>query len=209
MLTAGLSWYRDTSGLFNPAVGGRLVSDGYGQSTTDNYSAEIPNLENILYIEDFGEESRVSLRGPGLIDLGGLGKGYLIDKLAGFLQNTCGLEYFLINGGGDIYVTSNRGESVEIGLEDPKAAGEYIGSLALKDQGFAASSTYKRTWQKAGQQHDHIIRENLDQGFATFVYGPSAMAADILATSICAGLSGNQLSMLAAKHNCEYHLITS
>jgi len=45
----------------------------------------------------------------GALDIGGFGKGYLIDLLAQDLK-AHDLHHFLINGGGDIYVTSNQGQ---------------------------------------------------------------------------------------------------
>lgn len=58
------------------------------------------------------------------IDLGGLGKGWLIDKLSDLLRNE-GYKEFLINGGGDMYVSST--EKQECYIEHPRDTELVIG----------------------------------------------------------------------------------
>lgn len=66
-----------------------------------------------------------------VIDLGGLGKGWMIDHIAGIMREH-GHEYFLVNGGGDLYV--NASQPVEFALEHPTEDGMGIGSTRIKSR---------------------------------------------------------------------------
>jgi thiamine biosynthesis lipoprotein ApbE len=147
--------YKETDGVFNILVGEHLNARGYDAEYSfkpKDYPATIPSPKESLSIT----HDRVTLA-AGLLDLGGFGKGYAIDLLAARLKEKHQLNYFLINGGGDMYATSDHAEAVEIYLEHPIEAGTYIAKTTLKDQGFAASSTHKRRWEVAGREYSHII----------------------------------------------------
>lgn len=117
----------------------------------------------------------------GSIDPGGFGKGYLIDLVAGGLKKN-GFEYFLINGGGDMYGTSNVGAPIEIYLEHPTEPGQYIASTHIQDQGFAASSPFKRQWRHDGTTYTHIISNTEVLPLASFVKAKTAKDADSFGT---------------------------
>jgi len=118
----------------------------------------------------------------GQLDLGGIGKGYAIDALAEYLQTTHQFSYFLINGGGDIYATSDNGRSVTVTLVHPTNQTQGIGVAELHNQGFAASSPYVRSWRdrKTGKAYNHL---HSDSPVASYVLAPTASSADIWATT--------------------------
>ncbi|MDQ7021161.1 MAG: FAD:protein FMN transferase [Candidatus Dojkabacteria bacterium] len=93
-----------TNGSFDISIGGILEDRGYDS----NYSY-IPkdNRNQVGNVSVTKGEIRISPNSR--IDLGGLGKGYLVDKVKNFfLKNN--IKYFLINAGGDIYATSDNKE---------------------------------------------------------------------------------------------------
>jgi thiamine biosynthesis lipoprotein len=117
----------------------------------------------------------------GQLDLGGIGKGWAIDQVATLLQHA-GIEGFLINGGGDMYGTHEKGEPITIYLEHPKVPQTYLGTTTIKNQGFAASSRHKRQWLTHQGMMSHIVG---DEGAtdASFVIAKTALTADVLATT--------------------------
>jgi thiamine biosynthesis lipoprotein len=191
ILRLGQQLYQDTNGIFNFLVGGHLVARGYDADYSfapKTEPTDFPNPLTDLIITDF----EITLKN-GHIDLGGYGKGYLIDLLSQYLR-TLGLTYFLINGGGDMYATSDRGKPITIYLEHPTEPGIYIAETNLKDQGFAASSTHKRRWKVSGTEYSHIVdtstghtkgaaSQNPDE-FGIYVKAPSAVLADAWATTL-------------------------
>ncbi len=186
LLTLGQQLYRDTNGIFNMLVGEHLVARGYDTDYSFVPKAEpgeIPSPLTSLVIT----RERITLT-AGLIDLGGYGKGYLIDRLAELLCAR-GFTHFLINGGGDMYATSDHGQHITIYLEHPTVPGTYIAETTLLNQGFAASSTHKRRWKVSGTEYSHIVDTSATKTasadtFGIYVKAPSAVIADTWSTTL-------------------------
>jgi thiamine biosynthesis lipoprotein len=116
------------------------------------------------------------------VDLGGYGKGWLIDKLANDLKEHS-IDHFLVNGGGDMYATSDAsGEAIAIYLEHPTEVGKYLIETKLKNQGFAASSPFKRRWKSGDKTYTHVVAISDVPEIATFVKADTATDADAFAT---------------------------
>ncbi len=186
LLTLGQQLYRDTGGIFNILIGEHLIARGYDADYSFAPTEEpeiIPSpLESLIITPE-----RITLT-AGHIDLGGYGKGYLIDRLADWLHER-GFKHFLINGGGDMYATSDHGAPVTIYLEHPSAPGTYVAKTTLKNQGFAASSTHKRRWKVSGKEYSHIVDTSAEKSsnadeFGIYVKAPEAVTADAWATTL-------------------------
>lgn len=181
LLRIGENAYRDTGGVFNMAVGGYLESIGYDADYSFRSQSQIvpiPRLGDVLLIQ----ERSVILKEGARLDFGGFGKGFLIDRLAMLMQYEGWSRHFLINGGGDMYMTSDNGEPITISLAHPLDQSS-IGSLALHDCGFAASSPYVRRWKdREGNEQHHLVGSH--DAHAVYIVAPSALTADIWATTL-------------------------
>ena len=83
-----------------------------------------------------------------------------------------------------MYVTSDHGKPIEIGLQDPKTK-EIIGRYELYNQAFASSSPVLRQWtDQEGVVHDHLVSDNNKEKKTSFVVAPTAVQADIWATTL-------------------------
>jgi len=122
---------------------------------------------------------------PGqFLDFGGIGKGYLIDRLMPILLTAS--PHVLIDGGGDIRVAGGDGSggAWRLGLEDPTEHGDER-ILELWDGALATSGTYRRKW---GAFH-HLI--SAQEGgpkahapLAISAQAPTATLADVAATTL-------------------------
>lgn len=180
-------YYELSDGVFNIAVGAKLESIGYDK----DYSFKIKNEElkvknwekEVLHVSDL--EIRIS--DLSRIDLGGIGKGWLVDRVAELLKDE-GAEYFFVNAGGDIHATSNHNKPIEFALENPFDTSESIGKIQLMNQGIAASSSNRRRWKddKTGKTYSHIIdtsnieKENPRVG--VFTQAKDTTTADVVST---------------------------
>lgn len=185
ILTRALDYYAATNETFNIAVGERLLKSGYDESYSFTAEAELPSVPALP--DTLSVASDLITLQNGRLDLGGIGKGYAIDQLAHFLQEAHGLSFFLINGGGDIFVTSDHEKPVTITLAHPVDRSLAIGTVDLQQAGFAASSPRLRTWRdpQAGKVHNHLLTE---QHFASYVIASTATDADVWATVSCLNL---------------------
>ncbi len=177
ILQHGIDAYRATDGVFNMTVGGVLESKGYGRAFVG--VPVVTNPATALTIT----ETQVLVQQGVHIDIGGFGKGYLIDLLYIFLRERFGLEQVLINGGGDMYVSGDASKvPIRIGLQHPTEQ-RLVGSLDLLQQGFAASSPYLRRWKSiSGTEEQHLV--GTDTPHAVYVVAPTACLADVWSTAL-------------------------
>lgn len=96
---------------------------------------------------------------PGMrVNLGGIGKGYAVDRAADIVRRR-GLRDFMIQAGGDLYVAGQRGDRPwRVGIRDPRGpADRSFASLDLTDGTFSTSGDYERFFLKDGRRYHHIL----------------------------------------------------
>ncbi len=187
--------YLATAGHFNVLVGDTLEARGYDSTYSFRDSGEASEIGNPI-TDLIIDDTSVSLL-KGKLDIGGFGKGYLIDLVASRLREQYECQYFLINGGGDIYVTSDHDKAITIHLEHPLLPNTSIGAISLKNEGFAASSPFKRRWKTATGETDHIVGQHDE--VATYVRATTTAEADAFATT--ALLMSESACLALAKDN--------
>lgn len=157
-----------TGGVYDPAVGGVLEGAGYGGQSglaLVDYGDELPNWSIS------GE--MVTLSGPIAFDLGGIGKGYCIDRIVDIVR-AAGYDHFIVDGGGDMYGTTKAdGRPWRVAIEYPGKPDMAAGVVELSNQGLAVSDTFRRRF---GKWH-HLMDPNAKKGVETTV-GAAAVAPD-------------------------------
>jgi FAD:protein FMN transferase len=138
-----------TEGRYDPAGGVILEHMGYDQKYSFiEKKGDAPIIPNWSI-----KERELSLHGPTAFDLGGIGKGYAIDFVASLLH-AAGYQYYLIDGGGDMYATCKAdGSPYTIALEWPGKPELAYGTVELSHQGLAVSDI---TTRRFGVHH-HIV----------------------------------------------------
>ena len=211
LLTICSQYYGLTNGSFNPALGEILENRGYDIEYSFEHKSKpetLVNFDDLVILND----SEIRLNGSGNIDLGGLGKGFLIDKLADIFCHELDLNSFLINGGGDIYVSSDYQK--EVILEHPFTPGYTMGSIDLQGQSLGCSSNQKRNWKtkNTGETFGHIIDPwdiNKYINLASFVVADTAVVADIVATVLCIiGDDTSKIQKLLQNITFEYAIVS-
>ena len=92
------------------------------------------------------------------IHLGGIGKGYALDRAADILRRR-GLPDFMLQSGGDIYVSGQKdGKPWRLGIQDPRgSATRSFAELDLSNGTFSTSGDYERSFLKDGRRFHHIL----------------------------------------------------
>lgn len=93
------------------------------------------------------------------IDLGGIAKGYIADRIKEFLTDE-GVSHALIDLGGNMLAVGGRydGNDYRIGLQKPFAqTGTVMAALAISDQSVVTSGDYERYFEKDGIIYHHIL----------------------------------------------------
>jgi thiamine biosynthesis lipoprotein len=90
--------------------------------------------------------------------LGGIGKGYAVDRAVTLLRSR-GFTDFMVQAGGDLYVAGRRGDRPwRLGIRDPRGpADKSFAALDLTDGTFSTSGDYERFFIKDGRRYHHIL----------------------------------------------------
>jgi thiamine biosynthesis lipoprotein len=126
---------------------------------------------------------------PGMrINLGGIGKGYAVERGAAILRQR-GVRHALLNAGGDSRVVGDRrGQPWIIGVRDPRAADAVIARLPLVDEAISTAGDYERCFDRDGVRWHHILDPATglpSRGIRSVtVIGPDATMTDGLDTAI-------------------------
>jgi thiamine biosynthesis lipoprotein len=92
------------------------------------------------------------------IGLGGIAKGYAVDRAAQALARA-GFTDSLVDGGGDVMLSGTRsGEPWRLGIQDPrKPHGSMIGTMRVSGYALVTSGDYERFRIVNGVRYHHII----------------------------------------------------
>lgn len=130
------------------------------------------------------------------INLGGIAKGYIVDKAVAKLRAS-GLRDFMVQAGGDFFASGRKGDrDWNVGIQDPRAPRDVPKSgatsfavLSISDQAFNTSGDYERFVLKNGRRYHHIIDPKTGYPSngcrSVTVLAPSAFLADTLDTAAC------------------------
>ena len=134
-------------------------------------------------------EGKLFLNKKGMaIDLGGIAKGYAVDKAFEVLQSL-GYENVIVNAGGDLRVGGRRlNQPWTIGIQHPGDQEKIMAKVLLSGSAMATSGNYQKFFVYQGKRYGHIF--NPRDGFPTeacrsvSVFHRDCMTADALATAV-------------------------
>ena len=92
------------------------------------------------------------------ITLGGIAKGYAVDKCVEILHKE-GFVNFMVQAGGDMYVAGKKdADPWVVGIRDPRGPDGSMFALApIEDHSFSTSGDYERGFVKDGVRYHHIL----------------------------------------------------
>jgi thiamine biosynthesis lipoprotein len=110
-----------------------------------------------VVIDDQAGTAFVKRKGMS-VNLGGIGKGYAVDRAVVILRQH-GLRDFMIQAGGDMYVSGRRGDRPwRLGIQDPRGEPDQsFATVDLSDATFSTSGDYERFFIKDGRRYHHIL----------------------------------------------------
>jgi thiamine biosynthesis lipoprotein len=117
------------------------------------------------------------------IDLGGIAKGYSVDRGIDVLKSF-GFTRMYVSAGGDSRIVGDRfGKPWMVGIRDPrKGEGEVISRIPLVDAAISTSGDYERFFEENGVRYHHIIDPHTGHSASKVrsatVIGPYAMRTD-------------------------------
>ena len=161
-------------------------------NTVPDRSAIEARLRLVDYTQvqiDRGAGTAFIARTGGRVHLGGIGKGYAVDRAAALMREH-GHTDFLIQAGGDLYVAGINGDRPwELGINDPRgAAGASFATIAVTNATMSTSGDYERFFLKGGTRYHHVIDPDTGEPArlcrSVTIVADRAVMADVLSTGV-------------------------
>lgn len=124
------------------------------------------------------------------IELGGIAKGYIVDKAIKTLREEKGIENAMIDAGGDIYCLGRNIKDIpwQVGIQNPQDKKDIVEILSLENKAVATSGNYERFFSINNKNYSHIIDPKtgwpVDDVVSVTIVASSCLTADALATAV-------------------------
>ncbi|WP_404364169.1 FAD:protein FMN transferase [Marinobacter sp.] len=136
------------------------------------------------------EKQTVAFRKPRMkLDLGGIAKGYAVDRGIGILKAR-GIHHARLSAGGDMRLLGDkRGSPWVVGVRDPRSEDSNAVVLPVSDLALSTSGDYERFFiDEAGNRIHHILSPETGRPAkgiqSVTVMGPDALTTDGLSTAV-------------------------
>jgi FAD:protein FMN transferase len=196
VVEAALWAAQQTSGIYDPTILGYLEAAGYDctfnavanwrplfkgansfRSSTISNNLSVGELSKFYYrhIQMDSFTQTISLP-PGLrLDLGGIGKGWTVDRIVDLLYPR---GHFLLNAGGDLYAYGSPGieGGWDVHLAHPLIPDQDFASLKVDHHAVTTSTIARRRWSKDGNIQHHLIDPRTGLPAQTDVISASVVA---------------------------------
>jgi thiamine biosynthesis lipoprotein len=196
VLAAALRWAEASEGRFDPALGAASeLWDVLNRRTP-------PSAEPVGHLAGRAFWRRVDLdRSRGIpavrfsdpevrLDLGGIAKGYAVDRAAAALRAR-GIDHAIVTVGGDLYAlgTAPGGHPWQVGIRSPHDRSALAATLELSERAVATSGDYERYFQWRGVRYHHLIDPDTAAPRRTLIHSTTVLAdrcidADAAATAV-------------------------
>ncbi len=191
LIERSLDFSRLTDGAFDVtyASAGRYYDYRAGVRPDDEMLAQAVTAIDYRYLELDGERHAIRYRHPGVyVDLGGIGKGYAVDRAVGILA-AIPIERAMVSAGGDSRIVGDRqGQPWVVGVRDPRDASGKVAVLPLVDVAVSTSGDYERFFDENGVRYHHIIDPQTGDSARSVrsvtIVGADATSTDALSTSV-------------------------
>ncbi|MCW8836901.1 MAG: FAD:protein FMN transferase [Rhodospirillales bacterium] len=158
------SLYRQSDGLFNPAIGGLIGIWGFHddeppKGELPDFAAIAalvkanPTMDDVIVTGNIVRSVNPSVQ----LDFGGFGKGVALDRAMRRLREF-GIDNAIINAGGDLNTMGSAGDRPwKVGIRHPRNWGVIASVTMGPDENLYTSGNYERFREHEGIRYAHII----------------------------------------------------
>ncbi len=177
---------------------------------TDSEVSE--ELSKVDYSEIIVEEDKISIGNEQKVTLGGIAKGYAVDKAIKALERE-GINHALVNAGGDMRALGRKYGSTDwsIALANPRDKKDYITLVKLSDSAIVTSGDYERYFDENKTFH-HIVNPltgySATELMSVTILADDAFDADAISTSVFVLGEEKGLELIESLDNVEGLIIT-
>ena len=207
LLQRAVNLAQQTEGAFDIASGALSKTWGFyrrqGTMPSPADIAEALAISGWKHLALDSEQTTVALLQPGVeLNLGAIGKGFTLDRVASFL-NSGGLSQFLIHGGNSSVLAQGREAGWTVALRHPQRPNVRLAEFRLRDQALGTSGSGTQFFHYQGTRYGHILDPRTgwpaDRLLSATVIAPTAEQADALSTAFYV------MGVEAASEYCAQH----
>ncbi len=193
LLSRSLHYGKLSDGAFDITFASLGRYYDYRQGKAPDAATREANLPAINYqwVKLDAEKHQVYFAHPRVyVDLGGIAKGYAVDRVIDVLQRDFGITQASVSAGGDSRVLGNKqGRPWLVGIKNPRDQADIAITLPLENTAISTSGDYERYFvDDTGQRVHHILNPRTGesaQGIASVsILGPKAFDTDALSTTV-------------------------
>jgi thiamine biosynthesis lipoprotein len=193
VLREALRWAVATGGAFDPALARATelwdVEHRRVPPARRDYARFAGrHLHEAVGLDRWRGRAVVAFEDPDVgIDLGGIAKGYGVDRAVEALR-AWGVTSALVNVGGDLYAlgSSEDGDEWEIGIRSPEDPSRLKSVIRIEDRAVATSGDYERYFDYGDRRFHHLIDPATGAPRVTVRHTITAMAPTCLAADAAA-----------------------
>lgn len=172
LLKFSIDLYKKTDGQINIAMGSvlKLWHNQRTIASSEPENATLPSMEDLRIASNHCDindiiidekASTVYLSDPNMsLDVGSIGKGYAVQKVAEHIQNM-GYDNLVINCGGNVISIGSKADNSNwiFGIQNPdsEAMNDMLTRVSIKDKCLVTSGDYQRYYIVDGVKYCHII----------------------------------------------------
>lgn len=152
--------------------------------TDKDIKARLPFLGFKNIIVDDAKKTVMLAKDKTQIGLGGIAKGYAVDRAVAILDKA-GLTSFFVQAGGDLFARGRKpdGSEWQAGIRDPRGPeSKWFAKLPLSDHAFSTAGDYERSYIVNGKRYHHIIDPRTGYPAtacrSVTIWAPNALLAD-------------------------------
>ncbi len=156
--------------------------------TDAQIAAHLPEINYRHIVLEPGASS-IRFTMPGTrINLGGIAKGYSVERVIALLK-AAGVKHALATAGGDTRLLGDHhGQPWVVGIRDPDDSRKLITKLALDDAAISTSGDYERFFDEGGKRYHHILNPKTGKSAtgvrSVTIVGPDAVMTEGLTKAV-------------------------
>lgn len=164
VLREALGWAEASEGAFDPCIGRAVRLWDVGHRTAPPPAPAVQRLAGrsfyrALDLDTWRGEPVVRFTDLDVeLDLGGIAKGYGVDRAVDALRRS-GITQAIVNVGGDLYALGGAedGGPWRIGIQSPEDPSRLAAALDIRDAAVATSGDYLQFFRHGGRRYHHLL----------------------------------------------------
>jgi thiamine biosynthesis lipoprotein len=191
LIATSLEYSRVTDGAFDvtyASVGYLYDYRNHVHPDDATIAAKLPGV-NYRHVRLFPERRAIAFERPGMkIDLGGIAKGYAVDRGIEVLKKA-GFDRAMVNAGGDTRIMGDRfGRPWIATIKLPDGIGGQPPRIPIQDAAVSTSGDYERYFDEGGVRYHHILDPKTGKSphflRSVTIIGPTALRTDALTKGV-------------------------